>query len=246
MGSGLDVIENFIQAMDAARTVDELYVATSRQIEQLGFDYFGYQLLAPPIGPHVQLYLTSKPRGWTLRYIEMNHISEDLVSRHAARTIRPYLWSEIVPNYHMTKPQQLVFSEATEFGLHSGGTIPIHGPAAAKALFSLANTGKELDFTERFLQERHVLQIIATYVHEHLLRLGLHKVPPSPAIKLSPREIEVLTWTARGKTSWEISVITSLSEATVREYIENACRKLGTYGKTHAVAVAIRHALIIP
>lgn len=246
MGSNLDAIEAFVQAMDAARTVDDVYTATSNQVRQLGFDFFGYQLLAPPIGPHVRLYLTSKPKGWTLRYIEKNHISEDLVSRHAARTIRPYLWSEIVPAHHITKPQKLVFSEAAEFGLQTGGTIPIHGPGAAKALFSLASTGKEHDFAQLFLQERHVLQIIATYVHEHLLRLGLDKAPPLPAINLSPREIEVLTWTARGKTSWEISVITSLSEATVREYIENACRKLGTYSKTHAVAVAILHALIIP
>lgn len=246
MVNDLDDIEGFVQSMDAARTVDDVYVATSRQICQLGFDFFGYQLLAPPIGPHVRLYLTSKPKGWTLQYIEKNHFSEDLVSRHAARTIRPYLWSQIVPSHHMTKPQQLVFCEATEFGLRTGGTIPIHGPAAAKALFSLANTGDEADFRRLFLQERHVLQIIATYVHEQLLRLGLDKLPPYPVIKLSPREIEVLTWTARGKTSWEISVITSLSEATVREYIENACRKLGTYSKTHAVAVAILHALIHP
>jgi DNA-binding CsgD family transcriptional regulator len=55
----------------------------------------------------------------------------------------------------------------------------------------------------------------------------------------------VMTWSARGKTAWEISEILSLSEGTVRDHIKNACRKLDTSNKTHAIAVALLHGLIM-
>lgn len=242
----IEQIDCFIAAMDSARSIDDIFLATKSQIQALGFDYFGYQLLAPPIGPAVRLYLTNKPNGWTCRYIEQKYVSDDLVTRHAARTLRPFLWRDISQERLITPTQRLMFTEATEFGLKAGGTVPIHGPAAAKALFSIAANMSQHEFDRLFLQERHALQIIATYVHEHILRLGLDTPPPPPTIKLTPRELEVLTWTARGKTAWEISEIIAISEATVREYLENASHKLGTYNKSHAVAVAILHALIIP
>ena len=239
-------IERFIRETDAATTIDAIHTATQRQTIALGFEYFGYQLLAPPIGPPVRLYLTSKPKEWVARYIAQSYISDDLVSRHAARTIRPFLWDEITPERIQTPTQRLIFHEAAECGLQSGATVPIHGPGTAKALFSVSNRMPKAEFAKLFLAERHPLQLIATYVHEHLLRLGIQNPPPLPTIKLTPRELEVLTWTARGKTAWETSQILTLSEATVREYGNQACAKLGTNSKTHAVAIAILHALIIP
>jgi LuxR family quorum sensing-dependent transcriptional regulator len=242
----LEDIENFILKTDAARCVEAIYEATNRQVHALGFDCFGYQLLSPPIGPFIGLYMTSMPKGWTLRYIEQNYIGDDLVTRHAARTIRPFLWDDVARRRMMTRTQRAVFDEAEDFGLRSGGTVPIHGPAAAKALFSVSSKMSQDELSRLFLSARHVLQIVATYVHENVLRLGIQSPPRPPSIKLTPRELEVLTWTARGKTAWEISEILSLSEATTRDYAQQACHKLGTNNKTHAVALAMLHALIIP
>jgi DNA-binding CsgD family transcriptional regulator len=61
---------------------------------------------------------------------------------------------------------------------------------------------------------------------------------------LSPREREVLRWAASGKTMWETSVLLGLSEQTVQTYMRDAIRRLGCINKTHAVAEAVRQALI--
>ena len=61
---------------------------------------------------------------------------------------------------------------------------------------------------------------------------------------LSQREIEILTWSARGKTYPEISMILSIAEDTIKTYVERASKKLNTTNKTHAVAVAVARGLI--
>ncbi|MGB4819009.1 MAG: helix-turn-helix transcriptional regulator, partial [Saprospiraceae bacterium] len=69
---------------------------------------------------------------------------------------------------------------------------------------------------------------------------------PQPAVVLSERERECLLWTARGKSSWEISVIVGLSENTVSSYLKNAMKKLGTTNRVLAVVQAIKDGLIHP
>ncbi|WP_416795508.1 LuxR C-terminal-related transcriptional regulator [Ciceribacter azotifigens] len=61
---------------------------------------------------------------------------------------------------------------------------------------------------------------------------------------LSARELEVLRWTAQGKTSVEIGQILSLSDHTINAYMMNAIKKLDCVNRTHLVAKAIRLKLI--
>lgn len=63
-------------------------------------------------------------------------------------------------------------------------------------------------------------------------------------LQLSPRETEVLKWTACGKTSGEISDLLSITEDTVNAHIKNACLKLDASNKTHATAIALMHGVI--
>lgn len=63
-------------------------------------------------------------------------------------------------------------------------------------------------------------------------------------VRLSPREAEVLKWTACGKTCSEISHFLVLSSETVRSHLRGACRKLNAINKTHATAIALVFGLI--
>lgn len=63
---------------------------------------------------------------------------------------------------------------------------------------------------------------------------------------LTPREIEVLTWAARGKTAWEIGEILGIAKRTVDEHTQSASRKLGAANRTQAVAIALREGVIKP
>jgi DNA-binding NarL/FixJ family response regulator len=65
-------------------------------------------------------------------------------------------------------------------------------------------------------------------------------------VALNEREIECLTWSARGKTSPEIAQIVNISKRTVNFHIENACRKLNVATRTEAVVKATSGRLIDP
>ena len=66
------------------------------------------------------------------------------------------------------------------------------------------------------------------------------------AIALNEREVEVLTWAARGKTSAEIAKILELTKRTVDFHIDNARGKLGAATRTEAVLKAATGRLIEP
>ncbi len=62
---------------------------------------------------------------------------------------------------------------------------------------------------------------------------------------LTTRELEVVRWTAQGKTSSEIGRILSLSDHTVNAYMTNAIKKLDCVNRTQLVAKALRLRLIV-
>lgn len=67
-------------------------------------------------------------------------------------------------------------------------------------------------------------------------------IPPNLAIihpSLSIREIEVLRWSAEGKTAADIGIILKLKRRTIHFHMSNAVKKMGVRNKTAAVAQAM-------
>ena len=65
-------------------------------------------------------------------------------------------------------------------------------------------------------------------------------------VNLNEREIETLTWAARGKTSAEVAQILGMSKRTVDFHIDNARSKLGVATRIEAAIKAAKEALIKP
>ncbi|MGO4716334.1 response regulator transcription factor [Bradyrhizobium sp. 2TAF24] len=65
-------------------------------------------------------------------------------------------------------------------------------------------------------------------------------------VQLNDREVETLTWVARGKTSAEIAQILGLTKRTVDFHVDNARIKLGVATRTQAAIKAVTGRLIEP
>jgi DNA-binding CsgD family transcriptional regulator len=65
-------------------------------------------------------------------------------------------------------------------------------------------------------------------------------------VALNEREVEVLTWVARGKTSAEIAQILGLTKRTIDFHTDNARSKLGAATRTEAAIKAASGKLIEP
>ena len=60
---------------------------------------------------------------------------------------------------------------------------------------------------------------------------------------LSNREQVVLHWATEGKSAWEIGVILSISESTVKFHLGNIYRKLGVSTRAQAVVCGLKQNL---
>ena len=59
------------------------------------------------------------------------------------------------------------------------------------------------------------------------------------ALGLTPREAEVLLWTAQGKTNIEIGTILGMSDLTVKQHLGHVFEKLGVEGRNPATLRAL-------
>ena len=83
---------------------------------------------------------------------------------------------------------------------------------------------------------------------EHL-RLDLLQMSKAVALihsGLTLREIEVLKWSAEGKTAAEVAMILNVKIRTVNFHIGSAIRKMGVSNKTSAVVQAALHGVFQP
>lgn len=88
-------------------------------------------------------------------------------------------------------------------------------------------------------------EVLATIIAARLAGVARTGLWPK-TIALNEREVEVLTWAARGKTSAEIAKILDVAKRTVDFHIENARGKLGAATRTEAVLKAATGRLIEP
>jgi DNA-binding NarL/FixJ family response regulator len=90
-------------------------------------------------------------------------------------------------------------------------------------------------------------------VHEGLLFAARGRRYVSPRLQavldtspLTERHVEILDRMARGETRLEIAQALGLSENTVRSHTKELYKRLGVNDRAHAVAVAVREAVILP
>jgi DNA-binding CsgD family transcriptional regulator len=119
--------------------------------------------------------------------------------------------------------------------------------SVAMTLFSLDGgrfimrfDGTRHRLTQVELNEIGMIMLHAFDVYDRIKRCERQAAPAL----LTTRELEVVRWTAQGKTSAEIGQILSLSDHTVNAYMTNAIKKLDCVNRTQLVAKALRLRLI--
>ena len=107
--------------------------------------------------------------------------------------------------------------------------------------FMLRFDGVRQQLSQAELNEMGMVVLHAFDVFDKIRR-GIKAVAVGP---LTTRELEVVRWTAQGKTSAEIGRILSLSDHTINAYMNNAIKKLDCVNRTQLVAKALRLRLIV-
>jgi DNA-binding CsgD family transcriptional regulator len=68
---------------------------------------------------------------------------------------------------------------------------------------------------------------------------GERNAGPVGSLGLTPRETEVLSWIAQGKTNYEIGVILSAATGTICKHVQRVLFKLSVENRTAAAVVVL-------
>lgn len=230
---------DFIDALETAYDEVGFKGAADRFAARLGYRWFAYLGFSEP----ALKVLSSYPNSWARQYVEKRYEDIDPVVGLARSSQRSFQWDRRTLRLS-TAPQQRFFSEAAKFGIQSGVTVPIRGGFGRFAAFTLAgdlNTDLEIRTTESM----DLLQLAGLYYHAHVyakLQLGLTRVADAP---LTQRELQCLSWAARGKKMQETAKVLGITTRTVVFHLENARSKLGASTVAQAVAEAAHRGLIL-
>lgn len=229
-------VDSLVDALELVRDPAAIRQALQQFAKTTGFDRFAYG--------HIQgtdtRFFSNYPEEWLQRYLVEGYFAIDPTIADAKRARRPFVWSGADMMRHGGEVRKIA-GEAAEFGIKSGFTIPIRTGFGRIALLSLASERTEPDRVT-IKDETHAATAIA-YAHMNLLRIRDDTLQTA-GVALSPREVTCLNWASLGKTQAEIARLTSLSEKTVRFYLEQARVKLGASNTTHAVMIAAARQLI--
>lgn len=180
--------------------------------------------------------------AWQQKYIEENYLRIDPVVQGCFQRFHPVDWKRLDWS---GKAARAFLRVSTEYGVgNQGFSVPIRGPNGQFALFTVNHTCDD-DTWANFTQEhRRDLILIAHYFNEKALEFGPDRQPEQQQA-LSPREIDAMTLLAIGYSRAQVANSLSISEHTLRVYIESARYKLGALNTTHAVARAMSRGLIV-
>ncbi|MFT7773302.1 helix-turn-helix transcriptional regulator [Roseateles sp.] len=121
------------------------------------------------------------------------------------------------------------------YGYKTGIAVKLHLPGDKHFLLGVDREEALPDPGAQLMQMVGGLQLLAAHALTAADRLLSPKLNKDDLPKLTKRELDVLSWTAQGKTAWEVSVILSMSEKTVNFHLGNAMRKLEVTSKHQAV-----------
>ena len=99
---------------------------------------------------------------------------------------------------------------------------------------------------ETVMQGANYLSPAVTSAVVDSLREDSGGIPEDPLERLTPREVEVLTQVAQGKSSKEIGNLLEIGQKTVETHRANIGQKLGLRTVADIVRFAVRHRLIDP
>ena len=230
-----DVFQRFVDRLTARPDTSALTEILTETLTELEIESYAY-LLTIPVGRHSGTRLISNyPSAWTAHYLEHRYQVIDPVIVEAGRVSRSFRWGALDP---WSDPQAEFFEEAARFGIRSGFTVPVRDHRPYHATLTFASDDPQSKFDRAIERHGVALELIATLFHRAARRVLI----PERVVRgivLSPREFDCLTWSAKGKTAWEISIILDISQRTVVGYLESAKHKLGVFSLSEAVACLI-------
>lgn len=232
-------LDGFIERLQCASALEDLQTATEELREHYAIAHVVYHWVNS-VGERFGAGTYSSE--WVDRYLEKDYLRMDPVIFGCVQRFHPVEWKQLDWS---TKSAKAFFREATKFGVgNQGYTIPMRGPQGQFAIFTVNDKCADTVWAEFVEGNGRDLMVISHEFNKKTLEFEIDNLAPAmPA--LSPRELSAMTFLAKGFSRAQDADELSISEHTLRVYIEAARHKLGALNTTHAVARAMKNGIIL-
>ena len=205
---------------------------------ELGFQYCAFTMGCQSHSPLAKpIQMNNYPNEWSKLYQRAHYFEVDPIVAHCKRCVLPIVWEEKVFD---TAPE--LWSLAQSYGLHLAWTQPVHDFQGVYSMLTLGRSTGDVTPQELYEKAGQVLWLCHA-MHSVVAQKYTDTSDVQSPSKLTPRETEILKWSAMGKTASDIATILCLSERTVGFHISSTFKKLGVNNKIAAVLSASKAGL---
>ncbi|MEO9863820.1 MAG: LuxR family transcriptional regulator [Yoonia sp.] len=232
-------LDEFLRKLEKVTALEEIHGLTLGLRDHYKIDHVVYHWVS---ADGDQYGFGTYPPKWVQHYVDKEYLRIDPVVIGCFQGAHPVNWKRLDWRSKAARQFQL---DAIDHGIgNQGYSIPLRGPNGQFAVFSVSHTCSD-DVWEAFTAEhQRDLVLIAYFLNQKALELEKNRVPEATR-PLSPREVDALTFLAMGYGRAQVADMLSISEHTLRAYIESARFKLGASNTIHAVAKALADGHII-
>ncbi|MGV0959410.1 MAG: autoinducer binding domain-containing protein [Limnohabitans sp.] len=212
---------------------ESIFGSIERVAVKLGFEHvaYGFQAPYPVTQPKITL-LNNYPGPWQEHYNRSGFLFTDPTVIHGRQSQAPLIWDD-----QAFASNPALWRDAQDHGIRAGWAQSSLENSGAGSLLTLCRRSESITASELQAKEPQMRWLVQV-AHVSLSRAIMDKDAQMPAV-LTPREREVLQWTADGKSAQDIADILVLSKSVVDFHLKNSIKKLDSPNKTAAVARAV-------
>ncbi len=240
-------LEEFIAKTNSASSQEEVFEIFRKALSYIGYDRVLYSLLTdhPSINKKAgHGLIRNYPDDWMQYYTENGYVHLDPVIKNAFTTSATYTWNGLIKTKKLSKREKRVMDECREAKLLDGAAVALYGPNMEIAGVGLASSSGDINPDKNTLS---IIRALANQFHIAYSEFDKQQLnQQSSYIELTPREREILSWSAEGKSIPVIACILSISDSVVKFHLQNIYRKLDVTDRTQAVVKALYLGLINP
>ncbi|MCG6884493.1 MAG: LuxR family transcriptional regulator [Silicimonas sp.] len=232
------MLESFLDRLSQVGNLDDLDSAILTLSDELNVEHVVYHSVS---SSGEQYAVTTYHPTWVNHYLGNDYARIDPVVLACLRRFHPVDWKRLDWSGKATRN---FMHEAIDAGVGSQGySIPIRGPSGQFALFTVSSRDNDDQWTTYTQDYTRSLILASHFVNQKALEIE-RGTDQAEIVSLSPRETDALTLLALGMNRAQAADSLSISEHTLRVYIESARFKLAAMNTTHAVARAMNQGLL--
>jgi DNA-binding CsgD family transcriptional regulator len=196
----------------------------------------GALVIEHPAGRVSSFHIGNTPEAFASSFASTSIGKRDPVMRRLKRLSAPFVYNQsLYVNEHAAD----LWDAQAPFGYKTGIAMALHLPGGKHFIMGVDRNQALPEDDIALTRIMADLQLLAVHAQATAIRLlapqadGMEVLP-----HLTDREIEILKWTAEGKSGWAVGQILSISEHNVKYHVNKILVKMAVGSKHQAAAKA--------